>query len=54
MRWATLYKDISIHAPRTGSDQRADVMKYIEFIISIHAPRTGSDFGLSVAIIAAI
>ena len=35
-------KDISIHAPRTGSDRIALTASYAE-IISIHAPRTGSD-----------
>ena len=36
------HPDISIHAPRTGSDtaQRAN---HCRFSISIHAPRTGSD-----------
>ena len=34
--------DISIHAPRTGSDERlAALSDMLE--ISIHAPRTGSD-----------
>ena len=34
--------DISIHAPRTGSDAAdADVRHFAH--ISIHAPRTGSD-----------
>ena len=33
---------ISIHAPRTGSDQQF-LGKYITDEISIHAPRTGSD-----------
>ena len=35
--------DISIHAPRTGSDA-AHVGIYIGNGISIHAPRTGSDY----------
>ena len=36
-------EEISIHAPRTGSDRR-NAMKYLhELKISIHAPRTGSD-----------
>ena len=34
---------ISIHAPRTGSDGRADTQSRAEGNISIHAPRTGSD-----------
>ena len=34
---------ISIHAPRTGSDQRGNHGACVERI-SIHAPRTGSDF----------
>ena len=42
MRWATLYKDISIHAPRTGSDVIATAFALAPNI-SIHAPRTGSD-----------
>ena len=33
---------ISIHAPRTGSDQ-SDVAARVNRLISIHAPRTGSD-----------
>ncbi len=33
---------ISIHAPRTGSDQIPEYAKNCERI-SIHAPRTGSD-----------
>ena len=33
---------ISIHAPRTGSDQALDVIHAV-LRISIHAPRTGSD-----------
>ena len=33
---------ISIHAPRTGSDQLATELGNVE-AISIHAPRTGSD-----------
>ena len=33
---------ISIHAPRTGSDQTFRT-KVAESLISIHAPRTGSD-----------
>ena len=33
---------ISIHAPRTGSDEGATEY-YKEMLISIHAPRTGSD-----------
>ena len=44
---ATLYiglndKDISIHAPRTGSDIKIEIINNSMFI-SIHAPRTGSD-----------
>ena len=34
--------DISIHAPRTGSDQM-DSAERADYRISIHAPRTGSD-----------
>ena len=34
---------ISIHAPRTGSDMRADEKCGNRTEISIHAPRTGSD-----------
>ena len=38
--WETL--KISIHAPRTGSDERkGGILQH--FLISIHAPRTGSD-----------
>ena len=35
-------EQISIHAPRTGSDVYADALMAFD-IISIHAPRTGSD-----------
>ena len=48
-RGATLYEqgqlskvDISIHAPRTGSDV-IQIVGIAEIAISIHAPRTGSD-----------
>ena len=34
---------ISIHAPRTGSDQGLRKLQRRDIIISIHAPRTGSD-----------
>ena len=34
---------ISIHAPRTGSDEAFDAYKQQVETISIHAPRTGSD-----------
>ncbi len=37
-------KQISIHAPRVGSDADALREQYAERIISIHAPRVGSDF----------
>ena len=36
--------EISIHAPRTGSDEATLNAKQEWFLISIHAPRTGSDF----------
>ena len=36
------YDDISIHAPRVGSD-RAAIAADSAFKISIHAPRVGSD-----------
>ena len=35
--------EISIHAPRTGSDSSAIASVVIPITISIHAPRTGSD-----------
>ena len=35
---------ISIHAPRTGSDKRG-IQLHMACVISIHAPRTGSDEG---------
>ena len=35
-------EDISIHAPRTGSDILFE-MDGVKYYISIHAPRTGSD-----------
>ena len=34
---------ISIHAPRTGSDDKASINSRLSDLISIHAPRTGSD-----------
>ena len=37
-----LTDEISIHAPRTGSDELIEKMVE-EYKISIHAPRTGSD-----------
>ena len=37
-----LLQGISIHAPRTGSDDHGIIYGY-ERVISIHAPRTGSD-----------
>ena len=36
--------DISIHAPRTGSDNPPFDYNRINAYISIHAPRTGSDY----------
>ena len=35
-------EDISIHAPRTGSDLGSKLLQ-VQINISIHAPRTGSD-----------
>ena len=35
--------DISIHAPRTGSDVTTRLSRSAGCCISIHAPRTGSD-----------
>ena len=35
--------EISIHAPRTGSDRTYEVKPELDHYISIHAPRTGSD-----------
>ena len=35
--------EISIHAPRTGSDTQGEQVVRYRFVISIHAPRTGSD-----------
>ena len=37
--------EISIHAPRTGSDGAPYITNGRAFSISIHAPRTGSDAG---------
>ena len=42
--YAPLIRQISIHAPRTGSDVRAHGLQYRFIHISIHAPRTGSDW----------
>ena len=38
---------ISIHAPRTGSDDGTD-KRLMDELISIHAPRTGSDLPVCV------
>ena len=38
-----LNKEISIHAPRVGSDIDVDAEGVLPFHISIHAPRVGSD-----------
>ena len=38
-----LYTQISIHAPRTGSDPQGRRPRWSAHHISIHAPRTGSD-----------
>ena len=38
--------DISIHAPRVGSDLKANLY-CADYYISIHAPRVGSDGGNS-------
>ena len=35
--------DISIHAPRVGSDLTIMIIKEEKYYISIHAPRVGSD-----------
>ena len=40
--WRQRNGDISIHAPRAGSDQRAENVDHVR-VISIHAPRAGSD-----------
>ena len=40
----TATQDISIHAPRTGSDG-STINRQTPEVISIHAPRTGSDRG---------
>ncbi len=44
-RWKLFFLHllISIHAPRTGSDVKADDFAALIVRISIHAPRTGSD-----------
>ena len=39
------YPDISIHAPRAGSDFSFTLVLGLE-IISIHAPRAGSDYAI--------
>ena len=36
-------REISIHAPREGSDDRVDTEDNANLIMSIHAPREGSD-----------
>ena len=38
-----LLQGISIHAPRTGSDDGWTIKLTTTLLISIHAPRTGSD-----------
>ena len=42
-KMTTLTRDISIHAPRTGSDVDFSGLMEKSILISIHAPRTGSD-----------
>ena len=42
-----MIENISIHAPRTGSDNGRVLEADALTIISIHAPRTGSDFRIS-------
>ena len=42
IRTKWIFPDISIHAPRTGSDVMEALLLAVEHI-SIHAPRTGSD-----------
>ena len=39
----THHVSISIHAPRVGSDELAELRKEKTISISIHAPRVGSD-----------
>ena len=40
------YQNISIHAPREGSDIISSLIKMPKTIISIHAPREGSDISV--------
>ena len=40
---AIFAQQISIHAPRTGSDASTVIFLRQKMAISIHAPRTGSD-----------
>ena len=35
---------VSIHAPREGSDHKSNRMSSILNLVSIHAPREGSDY----------
>ena len=44
-RAVTPYVDISIHAPREGSDPVLTLDRIAAHLISIHAPREGSDKG---------
>ena len=43
LRGQNLAEDISIHAPRVGSDRRQKIIAAFCQEISIHAPRVGSD-----------
>ena len=45
LRHLALAGDISIHAPREGSDPGSFSYSFEATIISIHAPREGSDVG---------
>ena len=49
MMEAQLESEISIHAPRGGSDLEGKVAKIEGYLISIHAPRGGSDAGSGLA-----
>ena len=43
MQADVIHGDISIHAPRVGSDDGLAAQGYASGVISIHAPRVGSD-----------
>ena len=46
--------DISIHAPRMGSDSQTSMSSLPSLVISIHAPRMGSDMVLPLTVVSTV